>query len=104
LRAYEGFSLDKWQGQAVYVGPTLFAKLSEKAWLSLSWNVQVAGSEAIDRAARAEAIGEYFEEAAASALEAGDPLPPPPQLGRLHRHDLTNFERHQIRIKAGFEF
>jgi hypothetical protein len=70
LRAYEGLTLQTYQGQAFYVGPTLHARFQNNAWLSLAWNVQVSGRE------------------------RGEP----------GSFDLTNFERHQVRIKAGFEF
>jgi hypothetical protein len=103
LRAYEGFGLEKLQGQALYAGPTLFAKLGEKGWVSAAWNAQVAGREAVDRAGRAAAVAEY-NEAVDAALAAGDPLPPFPDLGRRGRLDLRNFERHQVKLKAGFEF
>jgi hypothetical protein len=75
LRAYEGFSLNKWQGHAVYLGPTLFAKVSEKGWVSLAWNAQVAGRQATNRAGRAGALIE-FNEATEAALTAGDVLRP----------------------------
>lgn len=103
LRAYEGFALEKFQGQALYVGPTLFARILSKGWISAAWNVQVAGREAVDRAERAGAIAAY-NEGVATALAAGDPLPSFPDLGRRGRLDLANFERHQIKLKAGFEF
>jgi hypothetical protein len=44
LRRYEGLALDSLAGHAVYIGPTLYAKLSETFWLSAAWNFQVAGS------------------------------------------------------------
>jgi hypothetical protein len=103
LRAYEGFALEKFQGQALFVGPTLFARVLDKGWISAAWNVQVRGREAIDRAARAEAIAGYHEGVEA-ALAAGDPLPLLPTFGRRGRYDLANFERHQLKLKAGFEF
>ena len=43
LRKYEGSLLNKFVGDAVFVGPTLFAKLSERGFLSAAWSVQVAG-------------------------------------------------------------
>lgn len=103
LRAYDGFSLEKWQGQAFYLGPTVHARIFEKAWLSAAWNIQVAGREAVNRADRAATIAE-FNEAVAIALAAGAPLPPLPNLGRRGRCDLANFDRHQFKLKAGFEF
>ncbi|HEX8165134.1 MAG TPA: hypothetical protein VF601_05020 [Beijerinckiaceae bacterium] len=103
LRAYEGFGLEKLQGQALYAGPTLYARVLSKGWISAAWNVQVAGREAVDRAGRANAVAEY-NEGVEAAVAAGDPLPPFPDLGRRGRLDLRNFERHQIKLKAGFEF
>jgi hypothetical protein len=103
LRAYEGFSLKKWQGQALYLGPTLFATFLENGTISAAWNVQVAGREAIDRAERAEAFAEYAE-ATEAALAAGEALPAAPEFGRRGRRDLVNFERHQLRLKVGFSF
>lgn len=43
FRSYDGASLNTLSGQAVYVGPTLFAKLSEKTWLSAAFDVQAWG-------------------------------------------------------------
>jgi hypothetical protein len=43
LRKYEGLTLDTHVGHAWFVGPTLFAKLSETWWLAAAWSVQVAG-------------------------------------------------------------
>jgi hypothetical protein len=95
LRAYDGFALNRFSGQALYAGPTLYTQLTEKAWLSAAWNIQVAGREALDRRDVAAGIVE--------ALEAGeDPLSAVP-VRRSHL-DLKNFERHRIKVKAGFEF
>jgi hypothetical protein len=44
LRQYEGLALNNFVGQALYAGPTLYARLSEKWWLSAAWNIQVTGS------------------------------------------------------------
>lgn len=44
LRRYDGLALDSFGGHAVYVGPTLYARLSEKMWVSAAWSFQVAGS------------------------------------------------------------
>jgi hypothetical protein len=43
LRKYEGLGLDTHVGHAWFVGPTLFAKLSESWWLAAAWSIQVAG-------------------------------------------------------------
>jgi hypothetical protein len=42
-KQYEGNGLDRLKGEALYVGPTFFAKLGKHAGLSGAWNVQVAG-------------------------------------------------------------
>jgi hypothetical protein len=46
LRAYAGLTPQDFQGEAVYVGPTLFWHFAPNGWLSAAWNVQVAGHEA----------------------------------------------------------
>jgi len=46
LRAYEGLGLSAFEGHALFVGPTLFAKLSATWWIAASWSVQVAGRAA----------------------------------------------------------
>jgi hypothetical protein len=43
FRSYEGSGLDKFTGNAVYIGPTLYARFSEKAWLSAAFDVQAWG-------------------------------------------------------------
>jgi hypothetical protein len=43
LRAYEGAGLQIFTGQALYLGPTLYAKLGEKMWLSAAFDVQARG-------------------------------------------------------------
>lgn len=43
-RAYGGSTLGRYQGDAVHVGPTLYATL-DKAWLTVSYGIQVAGTE-----------------------------------------------------------
>jgi hypothetical protein len=70
LRVYDGMSLDRFAGQAVFIGPTFYAKLSERLWISAAWNIQVAGS---------------------AAAQVG------PQ-------DLSNFERHQAKLRFGYNF
>ena len=57
-------------GQALFIGPNVFYRVSESLRVTAAWNVQVAG-KAVD-----------------------DP-------GAL---DLTNFSRHQIRIRIGYQF
>ena len=70
LRVYDGMSLDRFAGQAVFIGPTFYAKFSERLWISAAWNIQVAGS---------------------AAAQVG------PQ-------DLSNFERHQAKLRVGYNF
>ncbi|MBX9991380.1 hypothetical protein [Phreatobacter oligotrophus] len=43
-RAYTGSTFGRFQGDAVHVGPILYAPI-EKGWISLSWTTQVAGRE-----------------------------------------------------------
>jgi hypothetical protein len=43
LRKYEGFGLDAFAGQGFFIGPTVYVKLSEKAWITVAWSAQVAG-------------------------------------------------------------
>jgi len=44
FRQYEGFPLNNFAGQALYVGPTFYAKLGEHALISAAWNSQAWGS------------------------------------------------------------
>jgi hypothetical protein len=43
LRSYEGLGLDRFEGHAFFLGPTVYAKLSERSWIVLAWSAQVAG-------------------------------------------------------------
>jgi hypothetical protein len=44
LLAYDqGLGLNRLAGQALYIGPTFFANLGERAWVSAAWGIQVAG-------------------------------------------------------------
>jgi hypothetical protein len=43
LRQYGGFTLDALAGQGFFIGPTLYVKFSERAWMTLAWSAQVAG-------------------------------------------------------------
>jgi hypothetical protein len=43
MRSYDGLGLDTLVGHALFIGPTLYAKLSESFWMSAAWNVQVTG-------------------------------------------------------------
>jgi hypothetical protein len=46
LRKYDGLGLDTFAGQGFFIGPTLYVKLSEKAWIAAAWSAQVAGQAA----------------------------------------------------------
>jgi hypothetical protein len=43
LRQYEGLDFKAFEGHALFIGPTLFVKVSDQVSLSAAWNVQVAG-------------------------------------------------------------
>jgi hypothetical protein len=43
LRQYDGFGLDSLAGQGFFVGPTVYFKLSERAWMTIAWSAQVIG-------------------------------------------------------------
>ena len=43
LRKYDGLLLDAFEGHALYLGPTVSAKLPGGYWLLAAWNIQVAG-------------------------------------------------------------
>jgi hypothetical protein len=109
LRSYEGLAFRRYQGDAVYVGPTLHAKLGEKGWIQAAWNAQVAGREAPDRRERAAAVVDALNENAAAVADAIAAGEDPPALalpvfpGR-RRLNLRDFERHQFKLKTGFEF
>ena len=46
LRDYSGAALNAFSGQALYIGPTFYAQLGDKAFMSAAWNVQVSGGAA----------------------------------------------------------
>jgi hypothetical protein len=70
LRDYGGAALNTFSGQAFYIGPTFYARLGSKAFVSAAWDFQIWGRAT----------------AAPGAL------------------DLTNFERHQAKLRFGVEF
>jgi hypothetical protein len=35
--------LDNFAGQGFFIGPTVYFKLSERAWIAAAWSAQVAG-------------------------------------------------------------
>jgi len=43
LRDYGGAALNVFSGQAVYIGPTIYARLGGKAFVSAAWDVQIWG-------------------------------------------------------------
>jgi hypothetical protein len=43
LRQYDGFGLDSVAGQGLFFGPTVYFKLSERAWMTIAWSAQIAG-------------------------------------------------------------
>ena len=45
LRHYDSFAFGTFTGDAVYLGPTLFWKISSKVLMSAAWETQVAGHE-----------------------------------------------------------
>jgi hypothetical protein len=50
LRHYDGLAFGAFTGEALYAGPTLYAKLSGAWWLSAAWNVQIAGGRNLSSA------------------------------------------------------
>jgi hypothetical protein len=46
LRRYDGFGLDDFAGQALFVGPTVFLKLSDRSRLTANWSFQAWGHAA----------------------------------------------------------
>jgi hypothetical protein len=46
LRHYDGLGLNDFAGQALYIGPTLYAPFGERYFVSAAWNVQVWGAVA----------------------------------------------------------
>ena len=42
-RAYEGLGLDRYAGQALFAGPTLYVGLGSHLWASVAWHAQLAG-------------------------------------------------------------
>jgi hypothetical protein len=51
FRKYEGIGLDDFAGQAMFVGPTLFLKLSDRSRLTANWSFQAWGRSAGSTAA-----------------------------------------------------
>jgi hypothetical protein len=51
FRKYEGIGLDEFAGQALFVGPTAFLKLSDRSRLTANWSFQAWGRSAGSTAA-----------------------------------------------------
>jgi hypothetical protein len=45
-RAFDGMGLDRFAGHSWFVGPAIYVRLSEQAWMSVVWNTQIAGRAA----------------------------------------------------------
>ena len=43
LRSYDGASLQVFSGQALYAGPTLYARIGKQGWVSAAFNIQIWG-------------------------------------------------------------
>jgi len=43
LRHYDGIGFDGFDGHAGFLGPTLYIKLSPRAWIAAAWSAQIAG-------------------------------------------------------------
>jgi hypothetical protein len=44
LRHYDGLALQAFTGQGFFIGPTVYAKISERAWIAAAWSAQLAGN------------------------------------------------------------
>jgi hypothetical protein len=51
FRKYEGIGLDDFAGQALFVGPTVFLKLTDRSRLTANWSFQAWGRSAGSTAA-----------------------------------------------------
>jgi hypothetical protein len=43
MRSFDGLGLDRFTGNTLFVGPTFYARFSEKTWMSAAWSAQIAG-------------------------------------------------------------
>lgn len=50
LRAYDGLGLDRFAGQAVFAGPTMYYRISKSFAVSAAWNVQAFGQTTLGSA------------------------------------------------------
>jgi hypothetical protein len=68
LRHYEGAWFNTFEGDAVYIGPTVFTKLAHNVSLAATWNAQVYGSDVDDPGAHLN-LGEFSRHRAKLSLE-----------------------------------
>lgn len=47
-RAHDGMAFDRFAGQGLFIGPSLYARLTEAIWISVVWSAQIAGNAAGD--------------------------------------------------------
>jgi hypothetical protein len=47
-QSYGDFSLNSTQANAFYIGPTLYSKFTDNAWISLAWNAKVGGKQKVE--------------------------------------------------------
>jgi hypothetical protein len=43
MRSFDDLGLDRFTGNALFVGPTFYARFSETTWMSAAWSAQIAG-------------------------------------------------------------
>jgi hypothetical protein len=43
LRQYDGPGLDSLAGEGLFLGPTVYVKLSRNTWIAAAWSAQVTG-------------------------------------------------------------
>ncbi|MER2268191.1 hypothetical protein [Methylobacterium oxalidis] len=87
LRAYDGLAFNRLQGEALFVGPTLFAALTAQLSVTAAYSVQIAGSDAAFRR---------------QTDEGG--VPGNALINYRSSRDLISFERHQVRLKLVYDF
>jgi len=44
LRKYDGLGLDTLAGQGFFLGPTVYYRISERAWVAAAWSAQITGN------------------------------------------------------------
>ncbi len=70
MRAYDSLDLDRFAGHALFLGPNIFYKPSERWRVTAAWSFQVVGKA----------------------------------IGYSASLDLMNFERHQVKLRIGYQF